>query len=130
MKKQKKNPEKDRNNMGKENNTDESDFSEKKIPDLNHLNALNLNQKRTSEILTVIRSSHQRCFVIKGVLRNFAKFTGKHLCQSLIFNKVAGLSHVILLKKETLTQVFSCKVCEISKNTFFVEFHRTTASEL
>ena len=27
----------------------------------------------------------------KGVLRNFTKFTGKHLCQSLFFNKVAGL---------------------------------------
>ena len=24
----------------------------------------------------------------KGVLRNFAKFTGKHLCQSLFLNKV------------------------------------------
>ena len=30
-------------------------------------------------------------FCKKGVLRNFAKLTGKHLCQSLIFNKVAGL---------------------------------------
>ena len=37
------------------------------------------------------RSSHQRCSVRKSVLRNFAKFTGKHLCQNLIFNKVAGL---------------------------------------
>ena len=36
------------------------------------------------------RSSHQRCSVRKGVLRNFTKFTGKHLCQSLFFNKVAG----------------------------------------
>ena len=27
----------------------------------------------------------------KGVLINFAKSTGKHLCQSLFFNKVAGL---------------------------------------
>ena len=27
----------------------------------------------------------------KGVLRNFAKFTGKHLSQSLFFKKVAGL---------------------------------------
>ena len=26
----------------------------------------------------------------KGVLRNFTKFTGKHLCQSLFFNSVAG----------------------------------------
>ena len=33
----------------------------------------------------------RRCSVKKGVLRNFAKFTGKHLCQSLFFNKVAGL---------------------------------------
>ena len=37
------------------------------------------------------RSSHQRCAMKKGVLRNFSKFTGKHLCRSLFFNKVAGL---------------------------------------
>ena len=36
------------------------------------------------------RSSHQRCSVKKVVLRNFAKFTGKHLRQSLFFNKVAN----------------------------------------
>ena len=29
-----------------------------------------------------------RQYVRKGVLRNFAKFTGKHLCQSLFVNKV------------------------------------------
>ena len=40
------------------------------------------NQKQPSEV-----------FYIKGVLRNFTKFTGKHLCQSLFFNKVAGLRH-------------------------------------
>ena len=56
----------------------------------------------------------QTCSLRKGVLRNFTKFTGKHLYQSLIFNKVAGLR----LKKETLAQVFSCKFCETSKNTF------------
>ena len=38
-----------------------------------------------------IRSSHRRCFIIKGVLINFTKFTGKQLCQSLFFNKVAGV---------------------------------------
>ena len=37
-----------------------------------------------------VRSSHRSCSVAKGVLGNFAKFTGKHLCQSLFFNKVAG----------------------------------------
>ena len=40
-------------------------------------------------IKTCNRSSHQRCSITKGVLRNFAKFTEKHLCQSLFLNKVA-----------------------------------------
>ena len=30
-------------------------------------------------------------FCRKGVLRNFAKFTGKHLCQVLFLNKVTGV---------------------------------------
>ena len=34
-----------------------------------------------------VRSSHQRCFIKRGVIKNFAKFTGKHLCQSLFFKK-------------------------------------------
>ena len=58
---------------------------------------------------SVNRSSHRRCSLRKGVLRNFAKFTGKHLYQSLFFNK------------ETLAQVFSCEFCKISQNTFFTE---------
>ena len=40
--------------------------------------------------LRALRSSHQRHSVKTGVLRNFAKFSGKHLRQSLFFNKVAG----------------------------------------
>ena len=50
-----------------------------------------------------IRSNHQRCSVKKGVLRNFAKFTGKHLCQSLFLNKVAG-GACNFIKKETLVK--------------------------
>ena len=34
-------------------------------------------------------------FCTKGVLRNFKKFTGKYLCQSLFFNKVAEPSLVV-----------------------------------
>ena len=41
------------------------------------------------------RSSHRRCSVRKGVLKNFAKFTRKNLCQACNF-----------IKKETLVQVF------------------------
>ena len=45
------------------------------------------------------RRSHWRCSVKKGVLRNFAKITGKHLRQSLFFNK-------LLLKRDSGTDVF------------------------
>ena len=31
------------------------------------------------------------CSIKKAVLENFAKFKEKHLCQSLLFNKVADL---------------------------------------
>ena len=34
---------------------------------------------------SIKRSSHRRCSIGKGVLTNFTKFTGKHLCQSLSF---------------------------------------------
>ena len=60
------------------------------------------------------RSSHRRCFLRKGVLRNFAKFTGKHLFRRLFFNKVAVLRLQLFIKKETLTQVFSSEFCQIS----------------
>ena len=33
------------------------------------------------------------------------------------------------IKKETLTEVFSCEFFEISKNTFFTELLRVTASK-
>ena len=47
-------------------------------------------------------------FYKKGVFRNFAKFTGKHLCQSFFFNKVADVK---------------------PKNTFFIEHLWTTVSD-
>ena len=41
-----------------------------------------------------IRISHSGVFCKKDVLRIFVKFTGKNLCQSLFFNKVAGLRNM------------------------------------
>ena len=67
------------------------------------------------------RSNHQRCSINKGVLRNFAKFTGKRLCQSLFFNKVVGLRSANLLKKRLRYRCFPefwMEFCEIFKNTF------------
>ena len=39
----------------------------------------------------VIQSSRPEVFCKKTVLKNFTKFTGKYLCQSLFFNKVFSL---------------------------------------
>ena len=84
-------------------------------------------------ISSTYRSSRPEVFCKKVVLRNFTKFTGKHLCQSIFFNKVAGhqrFSDVFrgyrnvtcnFIKKDTLALVFSCESCEISKSTFFIK---------
>ena len=48
----------------------------------------------------------QRCSVRNGVLRNFAKFIGKHLCQSLFFKKVGGCSLQLYYKRDSGTGVF------------------------
>ena len=54
----------------------------------------------------------------KGVFKNFAKFTGKHMCQGLLFNKIAAIGFAK-----------SCEFCVIFKNTFFTEHLPATASE-
>ena len=58
----------------------------------------------------------------KGVLRNFGKCTGKHLCECLFFTAT--------LLKETLAQAFFCEFCEISMNAFYTKHLRATASEM
>ena len=55
---------------------------------------------------TKTRSSHPKVFCKKGVLKNFAKCTGKLLCESLFFNKVAGLKTATLSKRGSGTGAF------------------------
>ena len=45
-------------------------------------------------------------FYEKSVFRSLTKITGKHLCQSLFFNRVAGLRPPTLLKKDSGKGVF------------------------
>ena len=54
----------------------------------------------------IFRSSCLEMFCRKGVLRNFAKFTGKHLCKSLFFNKITGIRAANLLKRYSGNGVF------------------------
>ena len=47
----------------------------------------------------ICRSSRPAVLCKKGVLKNFVKFTGKHLCRSAFLNTVANLTPATLLKK-------------------------------
>ena len=69
------------------------------------------------------RSSCPEVFCKKGVVRNFAKFTGKHLCRSLFF-KVAGLRPATLLKKRLWHRCFPVNFAKFQRTTFLIEHLR------
>ena len=52
---------------------------------------------------------------LKGVLKNFTKFTGKHLCQSVFFNKET------LLKKRLWHRYFPVDFVKFLRTPFFIE---------
>ena len=61
-------------------------------------------------------------FLKIGVLKSFAIFTGKHLCWSLLFNKVAGLRPAVLLKKKRLQhRCFLANMEKFLRTAFFKE---------
>ena len=64
-------------------------------------------------------SSLPEVFCRKGVLRNFAKFTGKHQCQSLFFNKVEGLRPLRLWHR-----CFPMNFSKFLRAPFFAEYFR------
>ena len=67
-------------------------------------------------------------FCRKGILRNFAKFTGKLLCQSLFLNNIGELRPATLLKKRLRRRCFLC-IFRNFKNTFFYRTSPVAASE-
>ena len=81
------------------------------------------NWKILSTLLNEKKENFNVVFV-EAVVQACSKFTGKHLCQSLLFNKVAGN----FIKEDTLAQAFSCEFHEISQKTFSTEHLCTTAS--
>ena len=70
------------------------------------------------------KNSQNQVFCKKDVLRNFAKFIGKHLCHSHFFNKVAGLSTATLLKKRLWHRCFSVNFAKFLKTPFLTEHLR------
>ena len=79
------------------------------------------------DIFKSILTYQLKVFCKNGVLRNFTKFTGKHMCQSLFFNKGAGLRPRTLSKRDSGTGVFLWFFAKL-RNTYFTEHPRKTAS--
>ena len=86
--------------------------------------------------IVVSRSSHQRCYVKNGVLRNFAKFTGKNLCEftgknlcdSHFFNKVASLRAAALLKMILWHRCFPVNFAKFLRTPFLQNTSRRLLS--
>ena len=76
----------------------------------------------------ISRNSFSEVSCIKGFLKNSAKFTETYLCLSLFLMTFQALRPATLLKV-TLTKMFSCEFCDAFKNTYFVGYLRTIASE-
>ena len=71
-------------------------------------------------------SSHRRRPVKKVFLEIFLN-SKENTCARVSFLVKLQAKVCNFIKKETLTQMFSCEFCESSKNTFFTECLRTTA---
>ena len=69
-------------------------------------------------VRVIHKNSHRRCPMKKDILENFAKFTGKYLCQNL---KVAGRRPVALFKfkKRLWHRCLSVNFAEFLKTTFY-----------
>ena len=70
-------------------------------------------------------SSRLQMFCKIVCFKNFAKFTGKHICRILFFDKVTVLWPATFFKKQTLTQIFSNEFCKIFQNIFFIKHLRS-----
>ena len=67
------------------------------VGSLKKKNSLKMKDSMNS-LTQVSEAVPQRCSV-NGIFKKFAKFAEKHLCQCLLFNKVAGLRQLWILKK-------------------------------
>ena len=70
---------------------------------------------------TGFRTSRPKVFYEKDVIRNFTKFTGKHLCQSLFYNKVPDLRPATSLKKRFWHRCFPVNFVKFLRTPFLAE---------
>ena len=97
------------------------------------------NVKTTHEGVLILLKHHANCAkhrisypgwiaeaAARVVLKNFAKFTGKHTCQSLFFNKITGLRVATLLKEKFMHKCFPVNFVTLLRTRFSTEHIQTT----
>ena len=72
-------------------------------------------------IHSTTRSSPSQMFLKIGAFKNFANFTGKHLCWSFFLLKFQTLRPATLLKSNYNTGIFSVQFAEFLRTPFFTE---------
>ena len=78
-------------------------------------------EKPCGKMLDLQKQSSRGVLLKKGVLTNLAKFTGKHLRQSLFFNQVGGLRPTTLLKRRLWRMCFPVNFVKFLRTPFFTE---------
>ena len=73
---------------------------------IQHQSLLLLNSSKKVLYKKLVRSSHRRYSLKKGVLKNSSNFTGKHLCWSLVLIKLQAFRYAASLKSDSNTGVF------------------------
>ena len=77
------------------------------------VNLSNYRMPRSTLVSMFLSYNHQRCSIKKGILRYFEKLTERHMCQSLVFNKVASLRLAISWKNGLWYSFFSVNFAKV-----------------
>ena len=91
--------------------------TENKFNKIRKISTFSLVTKRVKLLSLQTEAFIQRSSV-KKVLKNFEKFTGKYLCQSLFFNKVAELRPATSLKRRLWNRCFPVNFVKILRLLF------------
>ena len=82
-------------------------------------------ERNSQDKSSLFRSSRSKVFCKQSVeiLKNFAKFIRKQMCQSLFFNKAAGQSLATFSNKRLRHRWFLIDFLKVFMDSFFTEHH-------
>ena len=81
------------------------------------------NKVATEKTCNFIKKTLQQRYFPVDFVKIFKGSVLQNICKRLLI----WLPACNFVRKETPVQIFSCEICEIFKNAFFTEHHRTTA---